>query len=381
MSASEVTILSKSSSRAADAVTGPRSRIPRLGSPLSPCLPPLFLFLLLIPGLLLGCGDESRPSPGQEAPTTPRHVETTVAKPVSLTIFQEIPATVVSRQEARISPKIMGSIKEVHVRLGAVVQKGQLLARLSAGELDARVEQAKARLHNIIRNLKREEGLLSQDASTPETVNELRDQANVARAALEEAKSMVSYTLIRAPFPGVITMKQADLGDMVSPGQVLFVLKTHRAPQILAFLPEKLAASRKIGEPLEVAVASTGQAFTATISEINKAADPASRTVEVKMDTPGSQALIPGQFVRVKIPRRQGRTIFLPPRAVSRYGQLVRVFVVREKRAWLRIVRTGPRTSEGVEIISGLDPGDEVILDPSMDLKDGQPVKVVGRTP
>ena len=120
------------------------------------------------------------------------------------------------------------------------MQQGELLIELSAGEISAQVQQAKAQLEQARRNLAREEKLLKKNAATPQTVKSLRDSARIAEAAYKEASTMLDYSRITAPFSGIITKKIANSGDLATPGKPLLYMEQENNLQVLTDIPEAM---------------------------------------------------------------------------------------------------------------------------------------------
>ena len=225
----------------------------------------------------------------------------------------EVAGAVESVQRATIGAQISGSIEEIPVSLGLAVKKGALLARISAGEIAARLSQAETQLAQAQRNFEREKRLLEKDASTRETVNSLEDAYRVAEAGVREAKAMRDYTVITAPFAGIVTQKMANAGDLATPGMPLLVLENTEHLQVVAAAPEGLALKIKKGDTLAVTIPSAEFANTGTVTEISPAADTASRTALVKIRIAGGSALQPGQYARVALPGAAGVNTFLVP--------------------------------------------------------------------
>ncbi|NTV15808.1 MAG: efflux RND transporter periplasmic adaptor subunit, partial [Desulfobulbaceae bacterium] len=142
--------------------------------------------------------------------------------------------------------------------------------------------------------------------------------------------------------------------------------------------PESLALKIKKEDSLTVTIPSAEFATTGTVTEISPAADLASRTALVKIRIDGNSALQPGQYARVALPGAAGVNAFLVPEsALSRFGQMERLFVVQNNKAQLRLVRSGEHREGRVEILAGLNGGEQVVIQGGERLVDGQPVKIV----
>lgn len=288
----------------------------------------------------------------------------------------EVVGTVEAVKSAEISSKITGNIIALQVDLGSKVTKGQLLIELSAGEISARVQQAKAQLEQELRNLRREESLLKKNATTPKTVKSLQDSTRIAEAAYQETQTMLANAKITAPFTGIVTRKLGNVGDLATPGKPLLYIEEQDNLQIVTDIPEAMILRIKQDEQLPVYVPSAGLSLVGIVSEISPIADPSSRSAPVKLRIGPDPRLRSGQFARVTLPREQAETLFVPNAAVVPFGQIERVFVLNDDKAVLRLVRTGTRDETNTEILSGLEEGETVIVSHNLNLLDGQTVVV-----
>lgn len=307
-------------------------------------------------------------------PTVTVHVQT--VQETSTQPQVELVATIQAVQQAVVAAKVTGTITELPVVLGSRVKRGDMLIKISAEEISARVLQAQAQLAQAKRNLAREQKLLKKNATTSETVNSMQDMFAVAQASFQEAKTMFSYTTITAPFDGVITRKIVNSGDLATPGTPLLQLENDTSLQAVTAVPESLINQVKSGAKLSVQVPSARITVSGTVAEIAPTADPLSRTAPVKIDLENNPALRTGQFARIVLPVDPAATLLIPKSAVVPFGQMDKVFVLQDGKAQLRLVRTGSQTDKQVEILAGLNPGDQVIVDNNTLLVNGQPVTV-----
>ena len=248
--------------------------------------------------------------------------------------------------------------------------------KISAGEISAKVLQAEAQLAQARRNLAREKKLQKEGASTRETVKSLEDVTLIAEAAYKEVKTMLDYTTITAPFAGTITRKMANVGDLASPGMSLLEIENGDDLQILAQVPEALLLKVSIGDSLPVHIPAAALTLVGEVAQVAPAADPLSRTAPVKIKIPVGPDLRVGQFARVTLENTDEMTLVVPESAVITKGQMDLVFVVEENIARLRLIRTGAVYDGDVEILSGLDPGEFVVVRGADRLQDGQPLTI-----
>jgi membrane fusion protein, multidrug efflux system len=326
--------------------------------------------------LLVSCTAEHHPKAAELPPLASQAVSVASARVVNQSVGDEVIGTVHARSVAAISSSIMGNVRALKVTVGSHVRAGEVLVQLSAGEIDAKANQASAMFSQAELDLKRAEQLKASQSIPASRYEAMTAQFRVAEATLAEANVMRGYTTLRAPFAGVITEKRCDVGDLAVPGKPLLVLESPGALRLEAAVPEVIAQLLHRGDVLSARIDSIPQPLSATVSELSPSADPVSRTVLVKLDLPNTPALRPGMFGRLSVQTGQEHAVVVPTPAVVKRGQMELVFVVREDKAQLRIVRTG-RTHDGAtEILAGLDGSEPVVVDNAALLVDGQPLEV-----
>jgi RND family efflux transporter MFP subunit len=174
---------------------------------------------------------------------------------------------------------------------------------------------------------------------------------------------MLSYTTIEAPFSGRLVRKTVDAGDMVMPGQPLFVIETSTEPELHAVVAESLVAAMKLDQKLDVRIDAIGQTLQGTVREIVPQADPRTRTLLVKIALPPQPGLVSGQFGRLGVPTGTYQAMVIPARAVRQVGQLQLVDVIDAQGVpHRRFVTLGRPHDDLVEVLSGLKPGEQVVI-------------------
>jgi RND family efflux transporter MFP subunit len=290
-------------------------------------------------------------------------------------VLTEVVGSVRSLHEANIGPLLSGTVTEVRVGIGSSVRAGDVLVRLSAHEVEARFEQARALSEQATREHDRAMTLRDQSAISVAQYEATMSEWNVARARQTEARIFAERTVLRAPFAGVITAKLINVGETALPGQRLLVLEGRGALRFEARVPESTGDDLHIGDRLPVRIDGLDQDLKGSVAEIQPAADDATRTRLVKLNLPESGGLRPGQFGRVMLTTGQSLTVTIPSGAVVHRGQLETVFVIDSGAAQLRLVRTGRERDGMVEISAGLSGGEKVVLGAAQDLVDGQRVE------
>lgn len=332
-----------------------------------------FPFSMSLFFLLAACGgNEHSAGHASELPAAAVKTQAATSQPHIAT--EEVVGTVRSKMRAAVEPKVSGRVLEYTAVPGEMVKAGDLLAMLDAREIQAKVNQAKAVLEQARRDFARQEKLIATNATTRQEFDAADARVKVGEAAVTEAETMMSYARVTAPFDGVVTRKLADVGDLAMPGKPLLEIEAPTDLRFEANLPEALLGSVKLGAKMKVKVASVADPLEAVVSEIAPVADAVSRTFLVKLDLPAAEGLRTGQFGRVSVPVAEAMLLLVPQSAVMKRGQMELVFVARDGKAALRLVKTGKALNGQVEILSGLEEGEQVVTSDPTALADGQPV-------
>jgi RND family efflux transporter MFP subunit len=323
--------------------------------------------------LVAGCSRHPEPASTETLPTATVRVAAIASRRHEA--VEEVVGTVRARLRAVIEGKVSGRIEQIAVVTGQRVQAGALLVQVDADEVRARVDQALAVREQAESDLRRFTTLLAQEAVTRAEFDAVQARQRIAQAGVREAETMLSYTRVAAPFDGVITRKWAEVGDLAVPGKPLLELEDPASLRFEANLPEALIQKVQPGGRLRVRVTTVDRELEGTVAEIAPSSDPDSRTFLVKLDLPSDPALRAGQFGRTAVPMGEISALRVPAAAVIQRGQMELVFLVTEGRARLRLVKTGKRIDGEVEIVSGVEAGEQVVVEGAAQLRDGQPVQ------
>ncbi len=298
--------------------------------------------------------------------------------------------TIVPTDRAEISTRSMGYVSYVGVKEGQYVKKGELLLRIDPRDTKAQIEVARQRVVQAQKQYKaslaqyevaektyrRFKALLKAGAVTPHEFDQVEAQYRSAKAQLEAARSGVemarqnlkavqanlSYTEVRAPFSGYVVSKNVDVGDIARPGYPLIVME--KTPyRVEVSLPERLYRRVKVGDTLLVYVESLKKKTYAKVVEVQPSVDPSSRTFRVKALL-RDRDIRSGFYVKVFVEEPVHRTILVPERAVYKRWDFTGVWVVKpDNTLELRLVRLGRRIDGYVEILSGLEGDERIVVD------------------
>ncbi|HLH10539.1 MAG TPA: efflux RND transporter periplasmic adaptor subunit [Methylovirgula sp.] len=309
-----------------------------------------------------------------------------------------LPGQTMAFTDTPIYARTNGYLTHWYFDIGSEVKKGQLLAEIETPELDQQLRQARADLTTAQANAKlagitahRTAELLKSDSvSTQERDNAAgtyaADQAIVASREAEVARllELQSYEKVYAPFDGVITARNTDVGDLINagagtPNTELFRIEAIDKLRVYVAVPEAYAPLIRIGATPAVTLDEyPGQIFHGTLARTDRAINQASRTLLVEVDIDNSAGkLLPGAytFVHFTLPGRK-ETVTIPANTLLFRSEGLRVGVVRDGKVELVPIAIGRDYGDKVEVISGLTHRDEVILNPSDSLISGTSVRV-----
>jgi RND family efflux transporter MFP subunit len=310
-----------------------------------------------------------------------------------------LPGNTQAFTDSPIFARTAGYLKKWYVDIGARVKAGQLLAEIDAPELDHQLQQAKADLETAQANLKLSQStadrwqflLKTQSVSRQETDEKIGDlsakraMVDASGSAVHRLEDLQSYEKVTAPFDGVITARNTDLGALIdaganATGKELFHLAATNQLRVFVNVPEVYNRAAKSGARASLQLSEfPGRNFTGTIVRNANSIDTTSRTllVEVEVDNPTGE-LLPGAYVLVhlKLPGKTIRGYTIPVNTMLFRSEGLRVGVVRNGHAQLIPVTVGRDYGNEVEIVSALSPRDQIIANPPDSLISGEPVRI-----
>lgn len=314
--------------------------------------------------------DEKRPA---SAPPSPITGSVLTLATTDLPVHEQVVGTVNPKLQATISAKVTGRLLDMQATPGKSVQQGQLLATIETPQLASALERAEAALTNALSESKRFEA--ARGSVSERDIDRAAATLRMATADRNRLQSQLDDATVRAPFTGRITRKNLDTGDLVQPGTAICQIEDPSSLRLDIHVAESLASGIQLEQRIAVRIASAGLDIEGIVSEISPAADRASRTFMVKLDLPGSDRLLAGQFGRALLPRDTKTALVVPPAALLSRGQLTYAAVLGDQDlAALRIVRTGPTRPEGTEILAGLNAGERILAEIPADFSSGTPV-------
>jgi membrane fusion protein, multidrug efflux system len=381
--------------------------------------------------VLAACGREAPEALRAQAPVA-RGVRVAPAALETVSESLEAVGTVRSKTQTLISSKVQGYVRQVSAREGEAVEKGRLLVVVDDREFVVRLERTQAALEEARMALdevgrlheEAEAGLRSAEAdhryaeATENRYRQLLDRELIAvqeyegtdakrksaaaaveqararilaltarehqmrrrieqaRAELDGAQIALGDTRITAPDTGVVVERRVEPGILAVPGQPLLVLDDPTHYRLEAEVGESAMGRVRLGQTAPVVLDALGRTVEGRVAEIIPAADPASRSVTVKLDLPAAEGLRSGIFGRARFPEAERNALLVPAGALVERGQLTGIYVVDGQNvARLRLVTAGQRRGDRVEILSGLNPGERVVVEGVERVTDGGSVE------
>ena len=336
----------------------------------------------------------------------------------------EAGGVVAARESASISSRIVATIAGIRVKAGDRVRAGDVLitldardvtehtglARASAVAAEKALTQARAAqsaaeaehrlatasgkrittLHarNSATDQERDEagarlaGAAARLAGTEAAIEGADANLASARAAVGVATATESFSTVRAPFDGLVTERLTDPGTLAAPGVPLLRIESDGARQVVVRVDEARAAYVHPGDQMTVLIDAAAEpgaddkGLEGVVAEVARAVGVDQRAFTVKVRLPSSVTARTGSFARVVFRGAPRQALLVPAHAIQRHGQVLSVYVVQDGVARLRLIRVGASSSEGVEVVTGLDAGESIVVSPLTRLADGARVTV-----
>jgi membrane fusion protein (multidrug efflux system) len=319
--------------------------------------------------------------PGGGAPASfPTSVEVARVKPNDFTDDVSAVGTLKSNESVVLRPEIAGRIAAIGFKDGTVVGKGTELVALDAAVQQAELQQARASLALAQSSHQRNLELFGRKFLSQQAVDNSAATLKVQAATVQLAEAKLAKTSIRAPFRGMVGLRNVGVGDYVKDGQELINIEDVATLRVDFKLPETYVGRLNKGQAVEVTTdALAGEKFRALLDATDPLVDANGRAIaaRARLDNAAGK-LRPGMFVRVRLlfGERKG-VLMLPEQAIVPGGQPA-VFKVVDGKAVLVKIRIGVRRAAQVEVVDGLAEGDVVVTAGQLKLRDGAAVKAIG---
>jgi RND family efflux transporter MFP subunit len=346
------------------------------------------LYRLVIPGLAMLAGATCAGQNGSQTPAAAARppVAVTVASVVAADLLEsvEVVGSLEPKFSADVKSEVTGTVTDVYVTEWVPVRKGDRLARLDTRETEAGIEvlkaavaQARVAESRARREFERAQQLKQYGLITPQSFDDAKSAVEAVEAAVSAASAQVktgesrlAKSLITSPMDGVVALRGVSAGDRVEnmgSGEPLFRIVDNRLLDLTVSVPSSRLALVRVGQTLEFSTdALPGRTFTGKVMFINPAIELVSRSAKVVAEVPNANGLLRGgSFVkgRIVVANRSG-VLQVPREALLSWNveqQTAEVFVVRGDQAEKRVVKIGASGGTAIEVVSGLQAGDQVV--------------------
>ena len=288
-----------------------------------------------------------------------------------------------AQQGAALSLQTAGVIRSLQFHSGETVQQGQVLLRLDPGSLPGALEEAQAQAKLATVNAQRATQVYAVHGISTAELDKAKYGAEVANAKVQSLQEALANTVLRAPFSGVLGLRQVELGEYLPAGKTAVRLESPQNLQVDFAVPQNLAPSVQVGEPLRLQSRQEekGQQFVAQVIAVDNHVDHANRALTVRAQIRHPGFLRPGMFVLVNLPTTSPqRQLTIPQVAVAyhSYGDFVYV-LKRQGQNWIAQaapVQLGPVEGQDVVVRNGLQAGDQVVTAGQVKLHNGVQVRI-----
>jgi RND family efflux transporter MFP subunit len=309
--------------------------------------------------------------------------------------FLSVSGKIKAVNSADLSTRMMGFVTKANLNVGDKVTKGQLLISINntdlqakKGQINAGITQAKTAFNNAEKNYNRFKNLFESKSITQKEMDDMTANYQIAKAGLESANQMKNeinaqfeYANITAPFSGVVTSKNIEVGVMANPGMSLISIETPGDFEVIAMVPETEISQINTGIEVTVLVKSMNKSLQGKVEEVSTSAKSTGGQYLVKINLEKTDAsILSGMFATVQFPidkKNSSESILIPIDAIVTNGQLSGVYTVSESNtALLRWLRLGRSYGNQVEVLSGLSADESYIISADGKLFNGAKVSV-----
>lgn len=324
---------------------------------------------MAIAALITACNSREEPvqPTGTPAPTASIQAVVTEVQTVQVPLRVEVTGQVTALVQATLSSQVQSTVDKLLVREGTAVKKGQTLVVLDSRDLREELARAQAESENARAHLDRMKQLYGEEAVSKQEKENADRTFKVAEASRRAALTKVSYTVVTAPFDGVITEKKIEVGEIAPPGQPLLKMEDPQRLRLEATVAEGDLQALSRGATIPVMIDALGsKTLSGMVAQILPTGDPATHTFLVKVELPPTPGLKTGMFGRMLVDKGTGQTLVVPRAAVIERGELTGLYIVGpDSLARLRWVKLGRTVGESIEILSGVTAGERLLANAS----------------
>jgi membrane fusion protein (multidrug efflux system) len=326
-------------------------------------------------------GGGGPPAGGGGRSSAPTPVTTATVRSERLSQKLEALGNARANESVDISSKTSNIVTAVRFRDGERVRVGQVLVQLDDATARADVAAAQAAVTESESQYNRSRELLNTQALSKSSFDQLEATLKANRARLQASQARLEDTVIRAPFSGRVGLRRVSVGTLISPGDVITTLDDTSVIKLDFSVPETYVSMLREGLSVRAtAPAFPGRTFAGKVASIDSRVDVNTRSVIVRALLANEDgALKAGMFLNVSLSKDERETLIIPEEALTPEAAKQYVFVVADGKAMRREVRIGGRSPGSVEVLSGLEAGERVIVEGTQKVRDGAAVTAIDR--
>jgi membrane fusion protein, multidrug efflux system len=324
----------------------------------------LFFFSLLGVAMFSSCGGKKDKAPAvavrQQGPLA---VEGFLVQEHTISERIEVPGSLLPAEETQIRAEVSGRVTQLSIREGAAVQKGALLVKLFDGDLQAQLKKLEVQLEIAAKTEERQRELLAINGISQQDYDLSALQVQNLQADIQTTKIAISKTEIRAPYSGVLGLRNISLGAFISPTDIITTIRQVDYLKLEFSVPEKYAKDIGNGSLIDFRVDGGRDNHKASVMATESGVDQATRTLRVRAKVDAKHAeLVPGIFARVSLQLgKDTKALMVPSQAVIPQARTKQVIIYQKDSIEFVDVETGIRDSAYVQVVKGLDEGDTIV--------------------
>lgn len=305
------------------------------------------------------------------------NINAVVVHPRMLTDEVPIIGSLIPDEEVNLSFETSGKIVEINFEEGITVQKGQLLAKVNDRPLQAQLQRLVSQLKLAEDRVFRQDALLKRDAVSQEAYEQVKTELATLNADIESVEAQIAQTELRAPFDGIIGLRQVSVGTYASPTTIVAKL-TKISPLKLEFsVSERYARDIQVGTNLTFTLEGSLDTYHAQVYARESSLDINTHTLTVRALYPNPSGIMPGRYASITLKRQEYKdALAIPSQAIVPEMGKDKVFLYRSGKAEPVEIVTGIRTDALVQAVKGLAAGDTVIISGTQQLRTGMDVTI-----
>ena len=305
------------------------------------------------------------------------NINATIVRPQVLVDEIPIIGSLLPDEEVNLSFETSGKIIEINFEEGTHVQKGQLLAKVNDRPLQAQLQRLVAQLKLAEDRVFRQDALLKRDAVSKEAYEQVKTDLATLNADIESVKAQIEQTELRAPFDGIIGLRQVSVGTYASPSTIVAKLTKISPLKVEFSVPESYAKDVQVGTVLHFTLTGSLNKYEAKVYARESSLDPETRSLTIRALYPNPSGIMPGRFASITLRKQEfENALAIPSEAIVPEMGKDKVFLYKGGKAQPVDITTGIRTEALVQVVAGVNEGDTIITSGTQQLRTGMAVTI-----